>query len=271
MGTGTVARMVRGDRGADAPEVWPSSCEGPLSPHGGPQSQLSMLHAVWVREGGRSYWGGPRMGWSRPGVGLRLMEAIEQLRLPSNVEQHIVLKDPNQEGKDLAIGNERGALFKGALEEVEYRDQPLHHPVSITRAVDGHCGHCQGSASPRASTKLPHPCLGVSLEVADDPCRDRWGEEDRVDVRLRNIVEVTSYLQDRNVAAPCCTAAVTVVLGGGVTFSRGMVVVQVQEAFFDLSFELCSLAHSAPSPSLHLNFAIQMAKPHIANAREYGK
>ena len=111
------------------------------------------------------------MGRSRPGVGLRLMEAIEQLHLPSNVEQHIVLKDTNQGGKDPTIGGERGALFKGALEEVEYRDQPLHRPVSITRAVDGDRGHCQDSASPRASAKLPRPHLGVSLEIADDPCR----------------------------------------------------------------------------------------------------
>ena len=85
--------------------------------------------------------------------------------------------------------------------------------MSITRAVDGDRGHCQDSASPRASAKLPRPRLGVSLEVTDDPCRDRWGEEDHVNVRLRNIVEATSYLQDWNVAAPCRTAAITVVPG----------------------------------------------------------
>ena len=147
----------------------------------------------WGRGGGFT-GGGPRMEWSHPGVGLRLMEAIIQSRLPSDVEQHVVLKDHNQGGKDPAIGGERGALFKGALEGVEYRHQPLYCPVSITRAVDEDCGHCQDSASPRASTKLPHPPLGVSLEVADDPCRDRWGEENCVDVCLRNIVKVTSYL-----------------------------------------------------------------------------
>ena len=41
--------------GADAPEVRPSSCKGPLSPHGGLQSWLSTLCAVWVEEGGKSY------------------------------------------------------------------------------------------------------------------------------------------------------------------------------------------------------------------------
>ena len=77
---------------------------------------------------------------------------------------------------------------------MENRDQPLHRPVSITRAVDGDRGHCQDSASPRASVKLPCPRLGVSFEVVDDPCRDRWGEENHVDVHLRNIVEAMSYL-----------------------------------------------------------------------------
>ena len=100
---------------------------------------------------------------------------------------------------------------------MENGDQPLHRPVSITGAVDGDRGHCQDSAS----AKLPRPRLGVSLEVTDDPCRDRWGEEDCIDVRLGDIVEATSYLRDRNVAAPCCIAAVTVVLGGGGDFPTG--------------------------------------------------
>ena len=77
---------------------------------------------------------------------------------------------------------------------MENGNQPLHRPVSITGAVDEDRGHCQDSASPRASAKLPRPRLGVSLEVTDDPCRDRWGEEDRVNVRLGDIVETTSYL-----------------------------------------------------------------------------
>ena len=70
----------------------------------------------WGR-GGSLTGGGPGMGWSRPGVGLGLMEAIKKSCLPSDVEQHIVLKNPNQGSlKDPAIGGERGFLFKGALE-----------------------------------------------------------------------------------------------------------------------------------------------------------
>ena len=84
--------------------------------------------------------------------------------------------------------------MEGALEKVEYRDQPLDCPVCITRAVYGDRGHRQDGASPRASVKLPHPCLRVSLDVADDPCRDRWGEENHVDVRLGDVVKATPYL-----------------------------------------------------------------------------
>ena len=34
------------------------------------------------------------------------------------MEQHVVLKNPNQGGKDPAIKGERGALFKGVLQLV---------------------------------------------------------------------------------------------------------------------------------------------------------
>ena len=73
---------------------------------------------------------------------MKLVEAIMQLCLPSNVEQHNILIYPYQGGKDLVIRGEREVLMEGALEKMEYRDQPLDCPVCITRAVYGDCGHC---------------------------------------------------------------------------------------------------------------------------------
>ena len=56
------------------------------------------------------------------------------------MDQHIVLIDPNQRGKDPTIGGKGGAM-KGAFEEVEDGDDPSDCLMRIAGVMDGDHGH----------------------------------------------------------------------------------------------------------------------------------
>ena len=56
------------------------------------------------------------------------------------MDQHIILVNPDQRGKDLTIRGKGGAT-KGAFEEVEDGDDPSDCLMCIAGAMDGDCGH----------------------------------------------------------------------------------------------------------------------------------
>ena len=169
---------------------------------------------------GWGWWGGltgrrlTRTGWDSLRARFGRVEVIIQSLLSSDVNQHVVLVYPDQRGKDLTLRGKRGAS-KGALEEVEDGNKSSDCLVRIGRAMYGDCGHCQHSTNPRASTKLPHPCWGVNLKIMENSCGDSRGKKDHVNESFGDIVKTAPNLRDRNVAASCCIAATTVVLGRG--------------------------------------------------------
>ena len=135
---------------------------------------------------------------------------------------------------------------------MEDGDEPTDRPVGVTCAVNGDGGYSQSSASPQASSECPCPGGRVSLEMAEDPCRDSGWEENRVDKRFRDEVKSPPYLGDGDVTATSRLLAVTLAFWGGMwTFPQGMVVVRVQEAFaLEVSPLKCSRSGSVYVPYL---------------------
>ena len=93
--------------------------------------------------------------------------------------------------------------------------------MGIACAVNRNGGHCQNGSSPRAGSEHPHPCGGVGLDMAEDPCGDGRGEENRVDERFRDEMKTPLYLRDGDVAASSTLSAVTLAFLRGDGLSHG--------------------------------------------------
>ena len=85
----------------------------------------------------------------------------------------------------------------------------------------GDSGDSQSSASPGASSERPRPGGGVSLDVAEDPCWDSQGEENRVDKSSGDEVEAFPDLRDGDVAAASRLPAVAMAPQGRGRLSHG--------------------------------------------------
>ena len=79
--------------------------------------------------------------------------------------------------------------------------EPPDCPVGITGAMYRDGGHSQSDASPRASSECSGPGGGVSLDMAENPSWDSWGEENHVDESFGDEVKPFPYLRDGDVAA----------------------------------------------------------------------
>ena len=155
------------------------------------------------------------------GISLGWVEALMETQLSTEVQQHVVLVDANETGKDPAIPIDVGLPpVEGVLKLVKDGNDPLDRLRRIAGAVNGDRGDCQSSASPGASSESPGPRGGMGLEVAADPCRDRRGEEYSVNEQLWNVVEAASNLRDGYVTHPCGILAVAMV-GRGRSFPTG--------------------------------------------------
>ena len=93
--------------------------------------------------------------------------------------------------------------------------------MGIACAVNRYSGHRQSGSSPRAGSKCPRPGGGVGLDIAEDPCRDCRGEENRVDERSWDEVKTPPYLGDGDVAASSSLSAVTLAFLRGDGLSHG--------------------------------------------------
>ena len=94
--------------------------------------------------------------------------------------------------------------------------------MGVACAVNRNSGHCQsGGSSPGAGSECPHPCGGVGLDMAEDPCGNGRGEENCVYESFRDEMKMPPYLRDGDVAALSSLSAVTLAFLRGDGLSHG--------------------------------------------------